>query len=148
MVFGIYFFLAEDKVEQFKNLSNISGIIAIIEGVASLSILIISILPTYINQKQLEAKTIRYSYFDVDTDQKVKSSENLPAKPMKFNCWDKISTFNRKVFKILRMATGSRSYKSWLTRNQKTYLRAYDMFRSHFNLFQMIQTQHKIKACL
>ena len=138
MVFGVYFFLSEDKVEQFKNLSNISEVIAIIEGVAGLAILFVSILPTYINQKQLEAKTIRYCYFDVDTNQKVKNGMNLPAKPMKFSCRDKFSTFKRKAFKILRYFTGDRSYKSWYTSNQLTYLRAFDLFRSQFNLFQLI----------
>jgi hypothetical protein len=135
MVFGIYFFLSEDKVEQFKNLSNISEVIAIIEGVAGLAILIVSVLPTYINQKQLEAKTIRYCYFDVDTNQKITNHQNLPAKPMKFSCRDKFSTFKRKIFKMMRACVGDRSFKSWYTSNQLTYLRAFDMFRSHFNLF-------------
>jgi hypothetical protein len=65
MIFGIYFFLNEDKVERIKNLSNITEVIAIMEGLASLLFLFVQILPLYINQKQLEAKTIRHVFFDV-----------------------------------------------------------------------------------
>lgn len=51
MLFGVYFFLSEDKVERFKILSNISEVIAIIEGVAGLALLFIAIIPRYINRK-------------------------------------------------------------------------------------------------
>jgi len=73
MVFGIYYFLSEDKVEQFKNLSSITEVIAIIEGVASLVLMFVAIVPSYINQKQLEAKTIRHCFFDVDEKVEINS---------------------------------------------------------------------------
>jgi hypothetical protein len=47
--FGVYFFLNEDKVERIKNLTNITEVIAIMEGVASLLFLFVAIVPTYIN---------------------------------------------------------------------------------------------------
>jgi len=49
MIFGVYFFLNEDKVERFKNLSNVAEMIAILEGLASLLFLFIAIVPRYIN---------------------------------------------------------------------------------------------------
>lgn len=72
MIFGAYFFLSEDRVEQFKNLLNISDVITTFEGVASLIFVLIHVLPTYINHKQLEAKIIRSCYFDVDNSAVVK----------------------------------------------------------------------------
>lgn len=66
LLFGIYFFLSDDRVEHYKILANITEVIAIIEGVASLLFMFIKIIPQYINYKQIEAKTIRNCYFDVD----------------------------------------------------------------------------------
>ena len=94
MVFGVYFFLSEDKVESFKNLANIKDVIAIMEGLASLVIMFMAVVPTYINSKQLEAKTIRYCYYDIERNLRINPNDDIaPAKPMKFNCCDKLSTF-------------------------------------------------------
>ena len=49
MIFGTYFFLSEDKVERFKILANITEVIAIMEGVASLLFLFIEIFPKWVN---------------------------------------------------------------------------------------------------
>ena len=50
-VFGAYFFLSEDKVENFKILSNIADVIAIMEGVSGLALLFLAILPRFVNRK-------------------------------------------------------------------------------------------------
>jgi hypothetical protein len=102
MVFGAYFFLSEDKVNRFKMLSNIAEVITTMEGVSGLIFLIISVIPAYINAKQLEAKIIRNCYYDVDNDANFTlHNQNLPAKPMKFNICDKVSTLKRKVIKVV-----------------------------------------------
>jgi hypothetical protein len=101
MIFGVYFFLSEDKVERFKILANIPEVIAIMEGILALFYLFIKIIPIYINTKQLEAKTIRNCYYDKDTKVFLDKDEpSLPAKPMKFNIFDKVSTFKRKFFRV------------------------------------------------
>lgn len=41
MIFGAYFFLSEDRVERFKNLSAISDVITTLEGVSGLIFLLI-----------------------------------------------------------------------------------------------------------
>ena len=45
MIFGTYFFLNEDKVERIKNLTNITEVIAILEGLASLVLLFVAVIP-------------------------------------------------------------------------------------------------------
>jgi hypothetical protein len=148
MIFGAYFFLSEDKVERFKILTNITEVIAIIEGVAALLFMVIKIIPSYINEKQMEAKTIRNCYYDVD-DSKDMKSNTLPAKPMKFTIWDKISTFKRSFFrKCFRCCYSEKQMRNLFTGNQITYLRAYDVYRKELNLFQVLQTVHKLKACV
>lgn len=101
MVFGVYFFLFEDKVEQTKMVANISVVIAIMEGVASLLFLFVAIIPHCVNRKQLEAKTIRNCYFEIDVAAKEnQNSISLPAKPMKFTFCDKLSTYFRRFLRI------------------------------------------------
>jgi hypothetical protein len=51
MVFGVYFFLSEDKVEQFKFVANIAEVITTMEGVAGLIFMFISIVPHWVNRK-------------------------------------------------------------------------------------------------
>jgi hypothetical protein len=136
MVFGVYFFLSEDKVERFKMLSNITEVIAIMEGVSSLVFLFVSVFPLCINQKQLEAKTIRNCYYDADDNVLINpEDENLPAKPMKFNCCDKISTYQRKFFRMCCRCYKDRDFNKYFSNNQMTYLRAYDQYREELNLF-------------
>ena len=149
MVFGAYFFLSEDKVEQYKMVSNISEVIAIIEGVASLIFMFAQVIPRCINRKQLEAKTIRHCYFDVD-EKALDDSEdpNLPVKPMKFRCWDKISTFKRYFLKAICPCLKETQILEFFSLKQLTYLRAFDHFKHELNLFQLLQTVHKLKACV
>ena len=59
MLFGCYFFLSDDKVEQFKLVSKITEIIAIMSGLTTLLFHASRIVVKAINRKQLEAKAIR-----------------------------------------------------------------------------------------
>jgi len=129
MIFGAYFFLSEDKVERFKILSNITEVIAIIEGVAALLIMFVKIIPSYINAKQMEAKSIRNTYFDVDHSKFMdKNQESIPTKPMKFNIWDKSATLKRSLLRKVCRCYTPREQKKMFSKNQQTYLRAHDQF--------------------
>ena len=148
MVFGVYFFLSEDKVEQHKILANITEVIAIMEGVASLLFMFVAVIPKCINRKQLEAKTIRNCYFDIDNTVIINPNDMLPSKPMKFNWSDKIATYLRRMLRIVCRGRKDRKFLSFFNHSQQTYLRAYDHFRQELNLFHVLTTVHKLKACV
>lgn len=67
---------------------------------------------------------------------------------MKFNCWDKMSTFIRKLLKVLCPFLKQPQVFAMFSNSQLTYLRAYDEFRKELNFFQLLQTVHKLKACV
>ena len=145
MVFGLNFFLSEDKVEVFKILCNVADIIPAFWGVASLFFLCMSIIPNCVNRRQLEAKTIRNCYFDIDDKALVdKNKESLPTKPLKFDWWDKFSIYYRR-FVLMCCRHYDKDYQ-YYSKGQLTYLRAYDHFRNELNLYQLLQTVHKLKA--
>jgi hypothetical protein len=104
-------------VERIKILSVITDVIAIVEGLASLLFLFVSVVPHYINEKQLEAKTIRHCFFDVNENAKinVNGDTGLPAKPMKFTLSEKIATLKRKIFKVCCRCFKKETFDSWYT---------------------------------
>lgn len=76
------------------------------------------------------------------------TDKDLPAKPLKFTISDKISTIKRKFFKVCCRCYKPKTFESLYSDNQKTYLKAYDLYRDQFNLYKMAQTVHKLKACV
>ena len=84
----------------------------------------------------MEAKTIRNCYFDIDESSFVSMKNvNLPAKPMKFNCWDKLATFKRDILKFICPWIKSKHLFGFFSNSQLTYIRAYDEYRKELNLF-------------
>ena len=118
------------------------------EGVASLLFMFVAVIPKCINRKQLEAKTIRNCYFDIDNTVVLNKNDMLPSKPMKFNCTDKIATYLRRCLRIILRGRKDRYFEKFFSDSQLTYLRAYDHFRQELNLFHLLTTVHKLKACV
>ena len=100
----------------------------------------------YVNTKQLEAKSIRACYFDVDVRKSCStfSDDAIPAKPLKFNVFGKTGTLRRKILKIL--CCSRKLDSSWFTEGELMYLRGHDLSRKDMNLLRLLQTIHKLKA--
>ena len=91
----------------------------------------------------MEAKFIRACYFDVNESLLKKSKFNeFPARPLKFGMFDKLSNMLVKPRKICCKKCKPRP------KNFKKYTNGYEKIKNDLNLFKIIQTIHKMKACL
>ena len=146
-IFGTFFFLSEEKVQIYKTVANITEVIAIVEGVLGLLMILVQIIPMKFNTKQMEAKTIRNCYHNVDHEQSDPRKQKKVARPMKFNLSHKISNFKKDFLNLFSSCLGKERIHSLFTDDQRNYLSAFDRYEAEFNIFSILQTIHKLKAC-
>jgi hypothetical protein len=96
-LFGAFFFMSEEIVDNVRNLYNIISLFGTIGGLLSGLYSILLVLTNYVNRQFIIGKIIRNLYFtdlpkefELNISNKIKSSE---MKPLKFNWRVKLSNW-------------------------------------------------------
>ena len=141
--FGCYYFLSEDRMIHEMVQYGLKNILAVVGSQGILFFSFLRFIMKEYNRMQLEAKFIRACYFDVNEIRLPQAKfQEFPAKPLKFSMQDKLAPLLRVLFDSIFICSCCK-FKS-----SKLYLNGISKIKHDLNLFKIIQTIHKMKACL